>query len=158
RTISRVFRGVIVRDHGCGAPGPASAVGAVARVAVAELVLPARATRARGVAPDLGELVAADRFGAPLDLAAAVRAWRAVGEPCGARWARGPGRADPCPVGSARLSIAGLGIALRPTATARLRAAAACRVPAARGTVAWGVASPRTARPGWGNLLARRGH
>src|SRR5215472_1128769 len=87
-----------------GRRSEASAVGAVARVAVAELVLAARATGARGVAPDLGELVAAGRFGVPLDLAAAVRAWRAVGEPGGPLRAAEPGRDDP----SAGLPTAGL--------------------------------------------------
>src|SRR5215472_14112423 len=138
-----------------GRRSEASAVGAVARVAVAELVLAARATGARGVAPDLGELVVAGRFGAPLDLAAAVRAWRAVGQPGGPLRAAEPGRDDPGLL-SAGLSTAGLatslGISLRTTATARLGATAARRVPAARGAVAWGVASPGTARPSRRNL------
>src|SRR5439155_4135211 len=102
--------------------GRALAVGAVARVAVAELVLAARATGARGVAPDLGELVAG-RFGAPLDLAAAVRAWRAVGQPGRPLRAAEPWRDGPGPAASAGLSAglaAGLGIGLRTAATAAL--------------------------------------
>src|SRR5215472_5459866 len=75
-----------------GRRSEASAVGAVARVAVAELVLASRAAGARGIAPDLGELVVAGRFGAPLDLAAAVRAWCAVGEPGGPLRAAEPRR------------------------------------------------------------------
>src|SRR6516162_3044627 len=60
-----------------------SGVGAVARVAVAELVLAARPAGARGVPPDLGELAVARRLRPPLDLAAAVRAGGAVGQPAG---------------------------------------------------------------------------
>src|SRR5215472_2489943 len=134
-----------------GRRSEASAVGAVARVAVAELVLAARATGARGVAPDLGELVVAGRFRAPLDLAAAVRAWRAVGEPGGPLRAAEPRRdhrglasstaltasaltaTTLTATGLATLGLAaGLGIGLRAAATARLGTTAARRVPPAR--------------------------
>src|SRR6266480_1527914 len=103
-----------------GAAGAQPPAAAVARVAVAELVLAARATGARGVAPDLGELVAG-RFGAPLDLAAAVRAWRAVGQPGRPLRAAEPWRDGLGPAASAGLSAglaAGLGIGLRTAATA----------------------------------------
>src|SRR5262252_9298779 len=140
-----------------------SAVGAVARVAVAELVLAARATGARRVAPDLGELVAR-RFGVPLDLAAAVRARRAVGEPGGPLRAAEPWRDDPRLAAFAGLSAAGLaaglgaaalaaglatglGIGFRTAATARLGAAAARSVPAPLGQSA-GPAGPRSGRVG----------
>src|SRR5262249_54789191 len=78
------------RPRGC-AGRRGSGVRAVAGVAVAELVLPARPAGARGVPPDLGELAVARRLGPPLDLAAAVRAGGAVGEPARPLRAAEPG-------------------------------------------------------------------
>ncbi len=114
----------------------------------------------------------------PLDLAAAVRAWRAVGEPGGPPRAAEPWRDDRRAAGCAGLGSAGLGtaglgtaglgtaglgtarlgIGLRTAGTARLRAAAACRMPATRGAVTGRIAGRGTACPGRGKLLARRGH
>src|SRR5262249_56420563 len=78
------------RPRGC-AGRRGSGVRAVAGVAVAELVLPARPGGAGGVPPDLGELAVARRLGPPLDLAAAVRAGGAVGEPARPLRAAEPG-------------------------------------------------------------------
>src|SRR5215471_14426169 len=122
-----------------------SGVGAVARVAVAELVLASRPARARGVPPDLGQLAVARRLGPPFDLAAAVRAGGAVGEPAGPLRSAEPGsghRRSPGRGGLAITRRAALG-----TAPPGLRAA-----PPGLGTASpgLGAASPglRTASPG----------
>src|SRR5262249_6594487 len=117
-------------------PDGPSGVRAVARVTVAELVLAARPAGTRGVPPDLGELAVARRLGPPLDLASAVRAGGAVGEPVrplrtaepGSDHRRGPG----CGLVVVRLSGLGgapRGLGASPpglrTASAALRTASA---------------------------------